>query len=217
MGTSYKNHGGAFLSLNYFQVHLSFVFQTILLANLNVNADHCILLFLDQGNFEIWRVNISKHDSSDKRNLRDWHMLFVFLLLLLLLLFFLLLLLLVGGVLPSDIVTSFFAGGSGKTKHLVYHSFMFLLYFLSVISLLCLIFFYSKILYLPARKGSQEEKGMVAEDDTSCLLFWCVAAQVLLLLGVRMRLLYSTWFFHSKRLNSDYQAWSYKKKSRTRL
>ena len=173
MGTSYKNHGGAFLSLNYFQVHLSFVFQTILLANLNVNADNCILLFLDQGNFEIWRVKISKHDSSDKRNLRDWHMLFVFLLLLLLL-FFLLLLLLVGGGgggLPTDIVTSFFAGGSGKNKHLVYHSFMFLLYFLSVISLLYLIFFYSKILYLPAQKGSQEEKGIVAEDDTSCLLF----------------------------------------------
>ena len=122
-----------------------------------------------------------------------------------------------GGGLPSDIVTSFFADGSGKTKHLVYHSFMFLLYFLSVISLLYLIFFYSKILYLPARKGSQEEKGMVAEDDTSCLLFWCVAAQVLLLLGVRMRLFYSTWFLHSKRLNSDYQVWSYKKKSRTRL
>ena len=97
MGTSYKNHGGAFLSLNYFQVHLSFVFQTILLANLNVNADNCILLFLDQGNFEIWRVKISKHDSSDKRNLRDWHILFVFLLLLLLLFFFLLLSLLVGG------------------------------------------------------------------------------------------------------------------------
>ena len=48
----------------------------ILFANLNVNADHCILLFLDGGHFEVWRESISKHDTPDKRNLKGWHLFF---------------------------------------------------------------------------------------------------------------------------------------------
>ena len=42
-----ENHGIDFLSQNFFQLHLSFALQMILFANLNVNADRCILLFLD--------------------------------------------------------------------------------------------------------------------------------------------------------------------------
>ena len=67
----------ALVSQKFCQVHLSFIFEMILLANLNVNADHCILLFLDWGYFEVWREHF-KTWRSWQNKFEGWHLLFVF-------------------------------------------------------------------------------------------------------------------------------------------
>ena len=66
-----QNKGAAFLNQRFFQVHFLFVFQTNLFEKLNVNADHCILHFLDRGHFEVWIEIISKQNILDKINLKD--------------------------------------------------------------------------------------------------------------------------------------------------
>ena len=121
-------------------MHFLFIFQRILFANLNVNADHCILLFLDRGHFEVWRESISKQYTSNKINLKDWNLFFVF-----------------HGSFTIRLASLF--GGFGKTKLLVYQFFAFLLYFFTSD------FYYPEafcrnFLYLPAWKGSLDEQGL---------------------------------------------------------